>query len=84
MPAASRIRTKRRARGPRATSLRGYEGLDIDSMSRRISQRMRSQIDHGQLRPVDRTDRATKRLLIAARKIGERLQIHPVSVAAKG
>ena len=82
MPAASRIRTKRRARGPLATSLRGHEGRDIDSMSRRILQRMCSQIDHGQLRPVDRTDSATKRLLVAARKIGDGFQIDPVCVAA--
>jgi hypothetical protein len=71
-------------RGPLATSFRSHEGRDIDSASRRILQRMRSQIDHGQLRPVDRSDSIANGLLVAARKpiVGKRMQIHSVAVAA--
>ena len=71
-------------RGPTATSLRRYEGRDIDSANRRILRRMRSQIDHGQLWPVDRSDSIANGLLIAARKLifGKGMQIHSVAVAA--
>jgi hypothetical protein len=64
------------------TSLRRYERWDVDTLSRRILQRVSFQIGDSQLRSVDRPDCGTERLLVATLEVGNGLQTYSIAAAA--
>jgi uncharacterized protein DUF4242 len=68
--------------GQLTTSFRRCTRRDVDALSRRILQRVRSQIGHRQLRSVDRPDCATECLLVAALEVGNGLQTYSIAAAA--